>query len=82
MTEIETSIVSFIDQMRDKASAQTLPLTSDTQLLELGVIDSMGLVKLVQFVEERFGIAIPDDKMTPELFSSAAVLAQFVAQLV
>ena len=47
-------------------------------LLALGVIDSFGIVELVGFLEERFGIAIDDDDLTPEHFSTVEGIAAFV----
>jgi acyl carrier protein len=55
------------------------PVGYDDDLLALGVIDSFGIVELVGFLEERFGIAIEDDDLTPEHFSSVAGIAEFVS---
>ena len=78
MTDVVKSIVSFIEEMRDGAAAET-PIEADTRLIETGVLDSMGLVRLIQFVEQQFGITIPDADVTPDLFNSPADLAAYVA---
>jgi acyl carrier protein len=77
MTDVEKSIVSFIEEMRDGAAAET-PIRADTKLIETGVLDSMGLVRLIQFVEQQFGITIPDADVTPDLFNSPSDLAAYV----
>lgn len=78
MTDVVKSIVSFIEEMGDGTAAET-PIGADTRLIETGVLDSMGLVRLIQFVEQQFGIAIPDADVTPDLFNSPADLAAYVA---
>jgi acyl carrier protein len=50
----------------------------DENLLAQGVIDSMGIVRLVAFLEERFAIETGDDDMVPENFESLAALRAFV----
>ena len=47
-------------------------------LLAQGVIDSMGILKLVAFLEERFDIETDDDDMLPENFESLTALCAFV----
>jgi acyl carrier protein len=79
MSDVETSILTFIAEMQE-GGGQTV--ASDTQLLETGVLDSIALVRLIQFVEEKFGIAIPDDDVTPDTFASPADLAAYVEQRV
>jgi acyl carrier protein len=54
------------------------PVTRDSDLLETGLLDSINLVRLLQFIEERFAIKIPDADLGPELFESPAALAAYV----
>ena len=37
-----------------------LPLGNTTLLLETGILDSLSLLRLVIFVQERFGIVVDD----------------------
>ena len=76
MSNVESSIVAFIDEMQP--GGDTIAVSSDTKLLETGLIDSLGLVKLIQFVEQHFGISIPDADVTPDIFASPAQLAAYV----
>ena len=55
-------------------------VTRDTQLLETGVLDSINLVRLIQFIEERFNLSIPDSDFGPDLFETPASLAAYVAR--
>jgi acyl carrier protein len=45
-------------------------LRSDESLTDSGVIDSIGLIQLIDHIEERFGIEIPLDLITPENFDT------------
>jgi acyl carrier protein len=76
MSDTVRSIVEFIDEL--KAGEGAAPVQPDSRLMEMGLLDSMGLVRLIQFVEERFGISIPDADVTPDLFASPADLAAYV----
>lgn len=56
--------------------------SNQESLLEAGVIDSMAMVDLIEHLEERFGINISEDDMTPEHFDSVDSIAAFVGSLV
>jgi acyl carrier protein len=53
-------------------------LTDDYPLLERAVIDSAGLVQLVVFLEERFGIVVDEEDLVPEHFGTIAAVAALV----
>ncbi len=46
--------------------------------LEGGIIDSTGVLELVAFLEERFGIDVADEELVPENLDSLENLARFV----
>ena len=50
----------------------------DENLLAQGIIDSMGILSLVSFMEARFGIRTSDDDMVPENFETLEALRAFV----
>jgi acyl carrier protein len=47
--------------------------------LDRGIIDSMGVVELVQFLETEFRVEIRDDDITEDNLGSLAAIASFVA---
>ena len=52
---------------------------SDEELfLRAGIIDSMGMLQLVTFLQEQFGIEIRDEDLIPENLDSVARAAAFV----
>ena len=55
-------------------------LTSDEDLLGQGIIDSLGIIKLIEALEATFGIKIVDEEMVPDNFQTVASIARFVEQ--
>lgn len=53
-------------------------LADGDRFLELGVIDSMGFVELVEEVQSRYGIAVEALEITEENFGSIDALVAFV----
>jgi acyl carrier protein len=47
-------------------------------LLESGILDSMGVLEIVHFIEQEFGILVVDDELVPENFQSIQQLTEFV----
>lgn len=50
-------------------------------LIERGVIDSVGLMQLMTFIEERAGIRIPDHLVTPSNFETVDAMDRMVEEL-
>jgi len=55
-------------------------LKPEEDLLEQGIIDSLGIVKLVSFMEEAFNLTIDDDEILPENFQSLNSIVRLVEQ--
>ena len=53
-------------------------LTEDQDLLISGLIDSMAVMRLVNFLETQVGSSIPPEDITLENFSSVSTIAQYV----
>jgi acyl carrier protein len=49
-------------------------------LLETGVIDSTGVLELVAFIEETYGIKIDDEEIVPENLDSIINIAAYISQ--
>jgi acyl carrier protein len=45
-------------------------LMDDTSFLDEGIIDSTGILELVSFLEDEFGIAVGDEELIPENLDS------------
>lgn len=57
----------------------TRDLADDASLIENDVVDSTGILELVTFVEDSFGITVADAEILPANFDSIAKVAAFVA---
>ena len=52
----------------------------ETDFFEKGIIDSTGVIELVSYIEERFGISIDDEELIPENLSSLKRIGEFLQQ--
>lgn len=53
-------------------------LKPDTSFLEEGIIDSTGILELVMFLEETYGIKIEDDELVPENLDNLRNMGAFL----
>ncbi|MCL4863705.1 MAG: acyl carrier protein [Caldilineaceae bacterium] len=67
---------SFILDKFPLARQQTL--ADDDALLGSGIVDSLGILELVGFVEEAFGVTVDVEDLQPENFQSIDRIAIFV----
>jgi acyl carrier protein len=76
--------MSTSDNIRNFITAEILhgsssnPLGDHEPLIESGIIDSMGIMTLLAYVEEQFSIQIPSDDLVPENFASISSIAALV----
>ena len=57
---------------------QTYPYVDEASFLENGIVDSMGVMQLVMFVEENFGVTVDDADIVPDNFDSVAQLSAYI----
>ena len=53
-------------------------LSPEEDLLSTGIIDSLGILRLVSFIEEQFGIQVPDEDVVYENFNSIRSLTNYL----
>ena len=56
------------------------PLTDNASLLELGVVDSTGVLEIIGFLERTFGVTVEDDEIVPENLDSIERIAGYVSR--
>jgi acyl carrier protein len=61
-------------------SEDGFPYADDASFLGEGVIDSLGIIELVPFVEKQFGISVTDHELLPSNFDSVRKLTSFIAR--
>ena len=54
------------------------PHSDEASFLEEGIVDSMGIMELVMFVEEQFGITVEDEELVPDNFDSVSRLSAYI----
>ncbi len=75
-TDVTASIRAYI--LNRFPRAQQVGRSDHDSLLESGLVDSMGILEIVTFLEEEFQIVLADDEVVSENFESIASLARFV----
>ena len=75
--DVASTVQQFIEknflQKKDMS-----PIKPNSSLLDSGLIDSVGIFKLVEFIEESFGIKIEDEEIVPENFETINSLVAFI----
>jgi acyl carrier protein len=76
--------MSHIAEIRQFVLREFLPdvpaeeLGADEDLLAGGVVDSLGLLKLIAWIEDRFGVAVDEVELSPDSFRSITAINAFV----
>lgn len=61
--------------------AKSKGITEDTDLLNEGVIDSLGLLSLIQFVEDLTQSQVADEDVIPDNFCAIRQINDYVGRL-
>lgn len=56
----------------------TVQLNDDDLLLQKGVVDSMGVMEVLTFMETEFGVAVPGEDLTEENLGSISAMAGYL----
>ena len=54
-------------------------LDENESLIEGGIIDSLGLIDLVGYIENTYGIIVGEDDLVPENFDSLAAIQTYIS---
>lgn len=70
----------LIDFIKKKllVGQEDLALTAEDDLLESGLIDSLGAMRLIAFMEESFDIQVPPEDMVIENFESVKAMSNYI----
>ncbi len=66
----------LVEEFLPDVSAESL--AADYDLLAGGVIDSLGLLKIIAWLEDRFGVVVDDLEIAPDNFRTVADMDAFV----
>jgi len=76
-SEVEGRILAFL---RDEVLGPEATVGRDDELLETGLLDSMGALRLATFVEEEFRFKMQPSDFVVENFQTVAALAALVRE--
>ncbi len=77
MSDIQLEVTAFIVENFLFGSADDAPAPGDS-FMETGLIDSTGILEVVTFLEDKYGISVEDDELVPANLDSVENIAQFV----
>lgn len=77
MQTIEQTIRSFV-QETFLIGQDSEALSNEMSFLERGIIDSTGVLELVSFIEESYGIRICDEELIPDNLDSVSRVTRFI----
>jgi acyl carrier protein len=73
----QTALAEYIQ--KELAKGRKTTIQYDEDLLSQGIIDSLGILQLVAFIEDEFGVTIPDEDVVLENFMSVNALSEYLA---
>ncbi len=53
-------------------------LDDSDSFMEKGIIDSTGILEVIEFIGEEFGVQVDDDELVPENLDSISNLTAFI----
>ncbi len=59
-----------------------IPFSDKDSFLENGLLDSIGILELVEFIEKEYGITCEDEELVPENLDSLANVAGYIIKKV
>jgi acyl carrier protein len=77
MSDVERDVREFISE---NFILDGEVLAADASLTSHGVLDSMGVLELIMFIEERYSMKVPDEDTLPENLDSVERIVRYVQQ--
>jgi len=62
--------------------SKSADLSEDVSFLEMGIVDSTGILELITFIEAECGINVADEELLPENFDSISNIRGFLSRKV
>jgi acyl carrier protein len=74
---VEEKLTDFISEVFLTGNRNT-SITPQTSLLETRVVDSLGILEIIEFMEQEFGITVEESDMIPENLDSIDKMTRFI----
>lgn len=78
MSEVKNKIRTFI--IENYLFGDDDGLEESTSFLDEGIIDSTGILELIDFISEEFSITVEDEELIPENLDSINNVAAFIGR--
>ena len=75
--EIKATVRSFLNETFMFRGAVD-QVADDASLIKAGILDSVGVLTLISFLEEKFEVQVSDDEVEPENLESVDAITAFV----
>ena len=75
---LSEDLIQFVEESLLRGQQK---ITRSDSLIDRGIIDSIGLMQLMAFLEQRTGIRIPDQHVTPDNFQSVEAMERLLEKL-
>ena len=72
------TILQYLTEVTHKTTNEVI-LAPDTDIFEEGIIDSIGLLSLISFLEESFSVDVNPEDVTPMNFTSPRDISKFIS---
>ena len=75
--ELSQKLTSYIldDVLLDSTQTE---LDADEDLLEDGLVDSLGIMRLIAYIEGEFGYSVPPEDVTVDSFMSVSAIVAYL----
>lgn len=78
MSDVKRKIRTFITD--NYLFGDDAGLEESTSFLDEGIVDSTGILELIEFISEEFGITVEDDELVPENLDSINNVSAFIGR--
>ena len=78
MSDVKNKIRTFI--VENFLFGDDQGLEENTSFLDSGIVDSTGILELIEFISDEFSITVEDDELVPENLDSINNVAAFIGK--
>ena len=76
---LRQELLQFVRELAEGTDAGDID--EEARLIDSGILDSIALLRLVTFVEERAGVRVPDEEVLPDNFQTIGSIEAMVDRL-
>jgi acyl carrier protein len=80
MKNVDQIKVEVRNYLKEASLSSSESIEDDTLIFDAGILDSMGLLFLIEFLNENFEISVEDEELLPDNFETVNSIAEFVQE--